>query len=686
MFRQAGRGEITAVKRYCEKKPKPKLLKTSISNETLDSATSTLLTKNTSKLAERGGKMADGEKDRTPNIDEKALSTRALGRILDRILDFAEDKITKKLAEHKNQQLHGFTDFIEHQTKQYSYIKNILYFNEPVEIESLYVSLFFSTERYFGAETSDSNQLSDTGVLKKIENGGKIIISATAGAGKSFFLRRALQKHNSENSIPIFFELRNLNGKSKRSIIEAIAEHIRSSIPSLMTGQIAVGLKNGLFSLFLDGFDEIDPELSEHYEREILQLADNAPKSSIILSTRPMDTVLTWTKFSIFYICPLRKNSAIELVRRLQFDEAVKNKFIDAITGDLYDRHKSFFSIPLLVTMMLITFSETGEIEHKITAFYNDAFNALLVRHDAKKEAFRRRLYSELSREAFTKIFASFCIITYLKSQYQFLETEVLDVVGETSRLHETNFDREKVFKDFCITSCMLIREGRNYVFAHRSFQEYFSAVFLSTCPDDIAKQILQRIGERAAYDNVMKMLFELNPQMLEKIWILPRISKINKELKSLGSEDRPLVFAEKVFSVVKNVFHRENDDNGNPVYGVGYNGLRGHELAILGNLYGFQPMDWLDTELLEQLSNKKSRSRRLAFRIIYGTRASPAGRQRAESFFKTLVNIETAIRAEQKKSHLRLEEMVRKSQSRSRESRQIQRKPISKQKIAHSK
>jgi hypothetical protein len=553
--------------------------------------------------------MTPDANDPTPMIDERAIATGVATRFVDRLLAAAEEKVRTLWAKRKKNQTAELMQFISAQSRRYRQIKNILYYNEPVELESLYVPLYFSTNPH---ALHDRRKLkkstSDEDILKQFKDPTKLIICATAGAGKSFFMRKALMTltANSEtcsDRIPIFFELRNLNGKPKTSIISAISAHIQEHAPSFMPEQFRLGLENGLFVLLLDGYDEIETEKTNHYEQELIALSRQNPSTSIIISTRPMDSIFAWQDFSVQHILPLTKASAIDLINRLHFDESVKAKFIEATKRDLYEKHQSFMSTPLLVTMMLLTFSETAEIDTRLTTFYNDAFHALFVRHDAKKEAFRRTLASRLSRDAFESIFAAFCFLTYSANQYQFQEDEAYQQIRRASELQEQCVAAELLFQDFCVTSCMLIKEGTRYVFSHRSFQEYFTAVFIDRCPQDIAVAMLRELTARADRDNVIGLLLELNPELVETQWVLPRLKPITRLINNLDPQNLTVEFARAFFNVDDVTFGADGKD----YWAIGPKGRMGANLLVIFQLYGIDIFHSFNTKTLENAMRETS-------------------------------------------------------------------------------
>ena len=81
---------------------------------------------------------------------------------------------------------------------------------------------------------------------------------------------------------------------------------------------------------------------------------------------------------------------------------------------------------------------------------------------------------------------------------------------------------------------CILRKEGLRTIFTHRSFQEYFAAYCISKFIDEHCSEILLRICSRWS-DNVIAMIFEMNREKLERLFIVPTLTNILSDLKGSG-------------------------------------------------------------------------------------------------------------------------------------------------------
>ena len=226
------------------------------------------------------------EPELTPYLDERSVVTGLASKLLDRIIANAESTIRSQWAKRKKHQAEEVASFLAGQVRTYRLIKNILYHNNPIELEKLYIPLKFSSDPY-AYHNPSAKTLSDTAVLELAQTPNRLVIAPTAGAGKSFFMRKmllALSANGAATEIaPIFFELRNLNGKPKLPLTTIILNHIKQHVPSFMPEQLDIGLEAGAFAIILDGYDEIEPENNSFYEEQILQFGRRFPKAPLVI-------------------------------------------------------------------------------------------------------------------------------------------------------------------------------------------------------------------------------------------------------------------------------------------------------------------------------------------------------------------------------------------------------------------
>jgi hypothetical protein len=185
------------------------------------------------------------------------------------------------------------------------------------------------------------------------------------------------------------------------------------------------------------------------------------------------------------------------------------------------------------------------EIPDKMHAFYSQAFDTLFQKHDAQKEQFQRKTYTVLTRDDFKSCLSAFCAMSYLQSIYSFSETALTDTAGaavtylkQSDTKSFPKLTARQFIDDLCESVCLLQQDGVDFSFVHRSFQEYFAAVF-ATRHGANRKAIFGQFADRFG-DNVMPMAFDMNRDVVEQEWVLPAIDSLRRSL-DLQNADRNL-------------------------------------------------------------------------------------------------------------------------------------------------
>ena len=96
--------------------------------------------------------------------------------------------------------------------------------------------------------------------------------------------------------------------------------------------------------------------------------------------------------------------------------------------------------------------------------------------HDASKGSFKRPLHTKLTPEEFAKYFSQFCARTYKDEILEFdsrLFNAYMNKVLKTAAPEHQNIPPRDFLLDLTDNLCIMYREGEQYYFIHRSFQEY---------------------------------------------------------------------------------------------------------------------------------------------------------------------------------------------------------------------
>lgn len=421
----------------------------------------------------------------------------------------------------------AYKDYLRNTTTSIWQVKTLIFDSIPKFLYSFYEIPNLQYE----------DKLIDVSDVKSLLGiGTKLLITGTGGLGKSLLLKHLfLNTAQHGYYIPVLIELRKFNRLEAQdfSLEHAIYQNLYEHGFKLEEKYYTSSLDQGGYLILLDGFDEVRQEKSESVFQAIQHFTGRYSKNHVIVSSRPSDHFIGWSDFPELSLCNLTKEQAFQLIRKIDFDQDIKEPFLQALDAGLFETYESFASNPLLLNIMLLTFSRYAVLPENLNAFYDQAFAALFYRHDRTKGYFARNLRSHLSYEDFKSVFAHICFHSYFLEDFEFTEEQLRQYI-QNAREAITNqpFSNDDFIEDLTSSVCMMVREGFSYHFIHRSFQEYFAAWRTSQLPDESQSKLLtywlsNYIG--CTSDAYMSMLFSLESERVNKIILCPGIQELKK-------------------------------------------------------------------------------------------------------------------------------------------------------------
>ena len=411
-----------------------------------------------------------------------------------------------------------FQGHVESTFDRCSKMKNILYRDNAVDFLEQYVNICLGVR---------NEAVPDADALGRVLNNEKLLITGTAGAGKTMFLRwsaiqltTSMRKHH---RIPLYLEMRYFLKESSSDGIEKYIYESTSSVKDAASyEQFSEGLKAGLFVIILDAIDEVNPLIRDNVIKGLMNFVRLYPLCGMIVSTRPDEKLESIQEFSVLHTRPMTEGQIVDVIGKLDYDHDVKSKLIKRLREGLYDEMSEFLSNPLLATIMLLAFDHSADIPTKITSFYQQAFEALYQRHDAAKGAYKRDHHAGLPLDKFQNIFSTFSFQTYLNYKFEFSDAELLEAFSSACEYNGESINSSLLIRDSMESVCLLQRDGLDNVFSHRSFQEYFCALFVSKFRESDVNSLITAVASMENRSNVLKMLVELSPELFEYEWLLP--------------------------------------------------------------------------------------------------------------------------------------------------------------------
>lgn len=449
---------------------------------------------------------------------EATGSVKEIRDVFVEVSQFVTNFIGKDYQKFATKYNFALSDYLEAKRSSLSKVKMAFFSSQVVELDEIYVPQFISLGNKLCSQES---------FFKLLLQNKKMVVSATAGSGKSCLLKSMFISviRDKSNLLPLFLELRKVN-ETNDSIFETLRADIAIYNEKFNKDNLSYLLDREGTIVFLDGFDEVNHDLKDRFTKEINNLADKYPNLIILVSSRPEYNLFSdWSLYNVAHIQPLILSQAIEVIKKLDYDSEVRARFILALETTLFSKHESFSSNPLLLTIMLVTYEQFGDIPDRVYIFYDLAYHALFNKHDVSKQGFLRKSSTNLDMYELRDIFALFSLFTYSKQMFEMTEDEIHTFLKKCL-VHSKSEVIDKDLKLELLNNVpLLMRDGLNYCFTHRSFQEYFTAYYIVN--HAVKEQVFERVCGRYHTDNVVDMAFSMNKEILEDKWILPKINKI---------------------------------------------------------------------------------------------------------------------------------------------------------------
>lgn len=512
----------------------------------------------------------------------KDLITTFVGDRLIEVMKSGTDILTEEVCQVANNKI------LEYLNTEYELnykTKTILHRSEPVELDKFYQALYLHKispqwGRRFIIEETD--RISTENIESLFQKGNGITIIGTAGSGKSTLVKYLfVDAIKRKYKIPIKVELRYLN-KYSGNLLSYIKNDIIKFSDIAQSDRVVERLLNsGQFVIFFDGYDEISSNKKEEITKDICNITKKYKLNKYILTSRPFVSVDMLENFYNYQVCDLSIDEIKSFVRKQFYDseKEIAEKIIETINNEDAHTYKSFLSNPLLLSMFIITYQTDSNIPQKRSEYYNQVFNTLYSAHDtSSKLGFDRERKTGLTKENFVDLLKRFSFISFFNHNYTFPVTYFETEIQKIKKDLNLNFSNEDLLSDLEVAIGILTQEGVDITYPHRSLQEYFAALFVTSLTYNNKLQVYRNLLFRLFNDilnnrilqndnvNFFSLLGEMDRIIFYKELIIPILKDLKQKVASLDGIEAIETFVsirEIVFlfdDKMRADFHNEHD------------------------------------------------------------------------------------------------------------------------------
>lgn len=432
----------------------------------------------------------------------------------------------------------GLLSYANSQKEKFEKTKTFLYRDDRVNFYDTFFPLDLSGTKPNGKTYSVSMK---EPLTETFADGNCVSIIGDAGSGKSMLMKHFFLQFLNEEKIPLFIELRNLNsfdGSFYDYIIKSIFNNRLSPNNTILERIIS----NGKFLFLLDGYDELHDEIKRKRKDEINQFIDKYRKNYFLISSRPGASAETLPRFTNLKVSQISECEIIDFVKKqlsiLENKDILEEKIIKVINDPKNMDYKNYMANPLLLTMFIFTFKKHPEIPHTKNRFYYNVFDTLCTSHDnISKHGDLHERKTKLKIEDFEEILKWLSFYSYFEGQFNFDKQYLTSKLEFIKKKKGYDFDIENLIYDLTVNIAIIIIDGLEYKFPHRSLQEYFIALLISQINSEKKSKVYKNkyFNEKL---NPEYNLWAISEEIDEYHFKLALINELNELLVKLKTEE----------------------------------------------------------------------------------------------------------------------------------------------------
>lgn len=366
--------------------------------------------------------------------------------------------------------------------------------------------------------------------LEDFPNNSNFVVQGTAGQGKSIFLRYLYGQLSfsitSHKRIPLFVELRRI-AKDKNLSDSILGALERAGLPS-SEELLDVYLASDRVVLLLDGFDEISFELVSQVCDDLEQISARFPSLRIVVTSRPEAAIQKSAHFRVARLDPLQPTDHKPFLAKICRDESQASEIHQAI-GKSSHQIGALLTTPLLLTLLVLLYRAQSSIPATLSRFYEQLFDVLFLKHDQTKPGFRRDRYTNLDEVQLKNLFEAFSFHSQISGKQIFTASEFETHTNEAKKLTVIEVSVSGFQKELIKTACLMIEEGLEISFTHKSVAEFYAASFVQKSSADFAAQFYSQLrSDRtfSAWLGELSFLKEIDKYRFTRFFEIPELER----------------------------------------------------------------------------------------------------------------------------------------------------------------
>ncbi|HLP87069.1 MAG TPA: NACHT domain-containing NTPase [Nostocaceae cyanobacterium] len=356
--------------------------------------------------------------------------------------------------------------------------------------------------------------------LEAVEKYSKLMILGKPGAGKTTFLKylamQCIEGKVQADHVPFFVTLKDFaEAENKPGLLKYIGDDTFKNLPhnnriskENLSNYINELINHGKALILLDGLDEVREEDNKRVLKEIRDFSEQYLNNHFITTCRIAAKEYTFEKFTEVEIADFDNKQIRTFAKNWFKDKPVKPEtFINRIQEN--GRIRELATSPLLLTLLCLTFEDSGDFPANRSELYKEGLDALLKKWDAKRGIQRHQIYKKLSVPRKEDLLSKIALATFERGDYffkqkiaeQYITEYIRNLPGANTDEDALQLDSEEILRSIEYHHGLLVERAKGiYSFSHLTFHEYFTArdfVIVQQSSENALQHLVNNINER---------------------------------------------------------------------------------------------------------------------------------------------------------------------------------------------
>lgn len=352
-------------------------------------------------------------------------------------------------------------------------------------------------------------------------------IVGVAGQGKTTIMKKLfLEELVRAERFPFFITMRQFDFSEGISCEDILLSHLKNHGIECSLSDVTQLLQTQKVVFYFDGFDEV-PLDNRRNALSVVESVNDKFGCQTITSSRPDTDITRSSNIEVYNVDFLKENDIESIIQNIVKNVDNQKTLLSILRTK--DFLKESIKTPILVDVFIVTSSALKNDPNSIGEYYDGLFSALIYRHDLLKNLNRDKK-SDLNDRELEECFSLLSFLSFINNQHDFTRKSLLDLIKNSCDAKKYEENERDVYQDMINGTNLIVKDGYdNYVYIHRSIQEYYCSKTISMLKERDKTEFYEKLlatGRMGFYINLFVMLSHIDYFDLIRLFIIPYLQE----------------------------------------------------------------------------------------------------------------------------------------------------------------